>query len=279
MPHRAFFGGTGVAIPETELHAYVDGQLDPERNAAIRRYLLAHSDTARRVRHYIKQRDTLQAAFAHVAMEPIPIQLNLQRMLQQRLAQQQPRWSVWRLAAGLVLAIGLTGAGTLTGWVLRGGSGGVPAIEAQASPIDRLLDEIADYHTAYARETIHQVEVPASQTAHIESWLGDRLHRRLHVPDLSSHGLQFAGARLLVVDGAPVADLVFHWPGKEHQPIALCITLAPGPDEPPRVAGREDLQQISWQRNGYAYVIAGWTDPATLQALASDLMPRLDEKT
>jgi len=274
MTHSAFFRTADIHIPEADLHAYVDGQLDAERTSAIRRYLLAHSDTARRVRDYLDQRDALRVALAHVAMEPIPIQLDLQRLIQQRLAQQH-RWSVWRAAAGALLAIGLTTASMTGGWFLRGGIAVPAALEAKASSNDRLLDEIADYHAAYARETIHQVEVPASETAHIESWLGDRLHRRLQVPDLSSRGLEFTGARLLVVDGAPVADLVYHWPGREHQPVALCITFASGPEEAPRLAVRDDIQQISWQHNGYAYVIAGWMNPTTLQELANELMPQL----
>jgi len=73
-----------------------------------------------------------------------------------------------------------------------------------------------------------------------------------------------------------VADLVYHWPGREHQPVALCITFASGPEEAPRLAVRDDIQQISWQHNGYAYVIAGWMNPATLQELANELMPQLD---
>jgi anti-sigma factor RsiW len=99
------------------------------------------------------------------------------------------------------------------------------------------------------------------------------------VPNLSSRGLRFTGARLLVVDGAPVADLMYHWPGNEQRPIALCISFATGAPDGPRLAVRDDVQQVSWQRNGYAYVIAGWADPATLGELADALMPELDEQT
>jgi anti-sigma factor RsiW len=210
-------------------------------------------------------------------LEPIPIELNLQWIIRQRLARQ--RWTGWRAAAGVVLAIGLAATGAASGWVLRGrpDSGvAVPAVLAQVAPTDRLLEEIADYHAVYARETIHQVEVPASQTTHIESWLGDRLHRRLQVPDLSRQGLQFSGARLLVVDGAPVADLMYRWPDRDHEPVALCITFATEPEASPRLDAREGIQQLVWQRNGYAYVLAGWATPTTLQRIADELMPQLD---
>jgi hypothetical protein len=72
---------------------------------------------------------------------------------------------------------------------------------------------------------------------------------------------------------------MYRWPGNEHQPVALCIAFATGPEAAPRLAVRDDIQQLAWQRNGYAYVIAGWTTPAMLRELADELMPRLDQHT
>jgi anti-sigma factor RsiW len=60
-----------------------------------------------------------------------------------------------------------------------------------------MLNEIVEYHAIYARGTQHLAEVPADRKDHIEKWLGDRLSQEFHVPDLSSMGLPFAGARLL----------------------------------------------------------------------------------
>jgi anti-sigma factor RsiW len=142
---------------------------------------------------------------------------------------------------------------------------------------DRLLDEVADYHVVYARESEHQVEVPGPRLAHIQAWLGERLHRKLNVPDLSGRGLTFQGARLLVVDGQPVAQLVYGTPDRPREPLALCISFGAAGEEPLRTESRDDVSLALWRRNGYTYVLVGWADKKFLSELAAHLMPKLDQ--
>ena len=44
-------------IDEDDLHAFVDGQLTPDRRASLQRYLDSNPDAARRVAAYQLQRD------------------------------------------------------------------------------------------------------------------------------------------------------------------------------------------------------------------------------
>ena len=67
-------------ITEDDLHAYVDGVLEPEREAEVAIYLEGHPDMARRVAAFSDQRDLLRKALAPIADEPVPSQLNLSRM-------------------------------------------------------------------------------------------------------------------------------------------------------------------------------------------------------
>ena len=60
---------TNRPITEDDLHAYVDGVLEPEREAEVAAYLEGHPDMARRVSAFSDQRDLLRKALA-----PIPIQ-------------------------------------------------------------------------------------------------------------------------------------------------------------------------------------------------------------
>ena len=64
-------------ITEDDLHAYVDGALEPEREAEVAAYLEGHPDVARRVSAFSDQRDLLRKALAPIADEPLPSQLNL----------------------------------------------------------------------------------------------------------------------------------------------------------------------------------------------------------
>jgi len=54
---------SGDAVSETELHAWVDGELPAERCAAVTAYLAAHADVAARMRRYREQMQLMRRAF------------------------------------------------------------------------------------------------------------------------------------------------------------------------------------------------------------------------
>jgi anti-sigma factor RsiW len=62
----------------------------------------------------------------------------------------------------------------------------------------KMLTEVAEYHAIYSRETLHLVEVPASQSEHLKAWLGRQVKCNLAIPDFSAAGLTFAGGRMVV---------------------------------------------------------------------------------
>jgi anti-sigma factor RsiW len=90
-------------ITEDDLHAYVDGVLEPERRAEVAAYLEGHPEMARRVTAFSDQRDQLRQALAPVADEPLPPQLNLSHIIEKR-RRPSPIW--WAIAAMLMLSIG-----------------------------------------------------------------------------------------------------------------------------------------------------------------------------
>lgn len=129
-----------------------------------------------------------------------------------------------------------------------------------------LLAEVAEYHTVISRETTHLAELPASHADEAMAWLGARIARKLVVPDLASASLHFAGVRLLVIDGQPVADLLY---AREHgPPVALCIARMAGGARPIRLARRDGLQLAAWRDGGYAYVVVGELDERAARDIA-----------
>ena len=64
---------TNRPITEDDLHAYVDGVLEPEREAEVAAYLEDHPDMARRVAAFSDQRDLLRKALAPIADEPLAV--------------------------------------------------------------------------------------------------------------------------------------------------------------------------------------------------------------
>jgi anti-sigma factor RsiW len=127
--------------------------------------------------------------------------------------------------------------------------------------------QVAQYHKIYAREQRHLVEVPADDTPHIEQWLGKRLDDlAFKVPDLSTFGLTFKGARMLVINGAPVAQLVYL--PADGRAVALCIIHSKKEDKPLTASQQDDLNMVDWRAKGYGFVVIGWEDPAQLRAIA-----------
>ncbi|QDC08340.1 hypothetical protein FHY55_03375 [Oceanicola sp. D3] len=118
------------------------------------------------------------------------------------------------------------------------------------------MDEIADYHRVYARQTAHLVEVPATERAHIETWLGKETGVPFNVPDLTASGFNFQGARLLVAGGKPVAQLLYT--DAEGQVMALCVLAREGEgSEEFTPRSFNGVEMVRWLAPGAAWVAVG----------------------
>jgi anti-sigma factor RsiW len=235
---------------ETLLSAYADGELDTCQAAQVETMIARDPDLARIVDSHRQVTALLRAACAeHVYERALPVLPAISpgrprlRPILERVA-----------AAAIVVVIGFAGGLNWQRWA--------------ADPLDHLLDEVAEYHEVYQKETRHLVEVPASRMDELVAWLGSRIGRDIIVPDLSFAGLTFAGGRMLVVGGAPVAALIFT--RANGMPIALCIGEADrhGPMTPVRLHERHDLLLASWHHGGQDFVLVGQMDKATARALA-----------
>ena len=95
----------GLPVPEDELHAYIDGALDPARRLAVATYLAAHPREAARAEAFRAQREGIHALFSHILDQPVPERLRLPlrraRMIWRRIA-----WAVGATSAVLVLIFG-----------------------------------------------------------------------------------------------------------------------------------------------------------------------------
>lgn len=226
-----------MTATDTMLLAYVDGELDAAGVREVEQ-LLANDPQARRtVEMYRETAGLLRAACSETVYAA-----DAARLLPPVLPRAWPRRRlVWAAAACLAVGIAVGAGGT---W-----------LETRQSAMAALIDEIADYHSVYSRERGHLVEVPAAQAQEFVAWLDKRLHRHLEIPDLSAEGLSFAGGRMLVVDGRPVAQLMYT--RAQGLPVALCIGQMEGGSRPLRVERHDALRVAAWQQDGYAYVVVG----------------------
>lgn len=170
-------------VTDAELHAWVDGQLSPERAVSVALWLQHHPEDAQRVQDWQVQRTALQGLQRGMLDEPVPLALAR--------AARPPRRAIWprALAASVLLALGFAG-----GW--WGDTSRDPAAHlTTATP--GFVQEARVAHAVYLPEKRHPVEVGATEQAHLIQWLSKRLGTPLTAPVLQEQGFSLIGGRLL----------------------------------------------------------------------------------
>ncbi len=248
-------------INETELHAYVDGALDPARSAEVAEYLAAHPDIAAEVRNYAEQGEALQAAFAPIAEEPIPPQLNLASLVE---AHRRPaRSTPWRAVAAAVLVFGLGGAG---GWSMH-----PSAVHLPATGMTALAQEAAFNYSVYSPDKIHPVEFDASNSGKLVDWISSRLQTRITVPDLTSAGYKFMGGRLVATYHGPAGMLMYD--NAQGNRLVMFVRPMDVDKNVPKMVPYTDgsVTGFSWTQSGIGYSLVSDASPAVLHPLANDV--------
>lgn len=272
--------------------AYVDGELSAAEMCRVDE-LLADDPKARLLRDSLRnQGEMLKGLHSNIVEQPVPAQLvQAIRGGRNRTTESAPRAAPElisderRPAAVISSPSRRAGGGSARLWLVAasvaflviGAAGGFVAGDRYGltpAPGPDWLTQVAQYHGIYAREKRHLVEVSAEETPHIEAWLGKRLGRKLVVPDLSGAGAEFKGARLLGINGRPVAQLIYQTP--DGEPFALCVMPSGKGDLTPVAAQRADLNMIEWRQDGYAYVVVGWEPEAQLRGFADPARESLD---
>jgi anti-sigma factor RsiW len=231
------------------LVSYADGELEPELALEAERMIAADPHARAMVEMYRETAALLHAACGQEFYAPSTALLSAASGPADR-----PRLhSGFALAASLAAAIVGFGGGVM--W-----AGGTPSEHSE------LLAEVAGYHAIYSRETRHLVEVPPEQVEHLKAWLGQRLARKLDVPDLDAAGLHFAGGRMVIINGRPVAQLMYT--RDQGLPIGICLTQMTSRPSPISVEQSGALHLASWDDGSYEYVVVGEMDAAAARNIA-----------
>jgi anti-sigma factor RsiW len=242
-------------IAEEELHAYVDGCLETERQPAVLRYLQDHPDVAQRVAAYQSQREALRSTLGAVAEEPIPPRLGLERMIQQRLGRQ---WRLWPAAACIVLGFGLGGAG---GWFLHGGTSTNPAT------IALLAQAAVANHVVYTADKRRPTELGAAQRDDLARWVSNRLNHQVAPPDLSAEGYTYMGGRLAATPDGP-AGLFMYSNAQGVRLTVFVLPLSSAQSAPIQHVDFAHVDGCAWIDKSVGYTVVGDLPPAELRRLA-----------
>jgi anti-sigma factor RsiW len=243
-------------VTEAELHAYVDGQLDGARRAAVEAYLAANPTEAERARAYARQNEQLHALFDSTLDEPVPDALR--RPPVRRTA------SPLRYAALLAVTI----MGGILGWVLRG--------EQPLTITADLPQQAALAHLVYAPEIQHPVEVSAHEEAHLVSWLSKRLGAPVHAPQLTEAGYELVGGRLLPGTDGPAAQFMYQDVRGNRLTLYVRTTSDGNRETAFRYAKEDKVGVFYWVDGPFGYALSGEIERAQLLRVAESVYHELN---
>jgi anti-sigma factor RsiW len=261
-------------VTDTDLQAYIDGQLDPARRVEVETYLGAHPVAAAEVMEGLRLRDELRLFLAEEAWPPAPKTVAMGHYLAWTLGRRTPmrvlhgimlglRGVVPRLRVGLVAAclIGL-------GWVGHAGLGGLAAgdQEVATDPAEALADDAAQaWHVV-------QLGLEAPRPSEVDLPQTPTPDKATPAPAPLPGGLQRVGADVMRWDGGTAAvELLVTRKGDELV-LLTAETSIPGL-EAPEVERAAGVTTVSWRLGRYAYALSGDVPAADLLRLAHTIAP------
>jgi anti-sigma factor RsiW len=280
------------------LIAYLDGELDAGEQRHVEAWMEADPAVRERMAALALSDDLVRSAFAEVAAEPLPERLIAAARGETHAGATAPkeaeivvlprkataprvdrRWHIGLAAAAGLFGILFGGAGTYLGVGVLGTAN--PATERKvvdAAENNTWLDNAAGYYKLMVSAGDNMlIDVPASNdTSEALQKISQNLPQQVRLPDLKPWGLNFRGARLVVVDGRPAAQLVYVTDNKAIGPLTLLIGASKQPDSAPAFDHRQDVNLLYWRHHGRAYALVGRTDIGYLWGIANDVAWQLD---
>jgi anti-sigma factor RsiW len=282
------------------LVAYLDGELEADERRHVEAWLEADPAVGERLTALARADDLVRGAYADILDEPVPARLIaaasgmsetppgatpeaeilvLKRPGWAAIPLRQRRWQIGLAAAAGLFGVIFGGAGTYLGMGLLNPAD--PAAEHRLAAVAAnasWLDNAAGYYklTVNAGDNM-LIDVPASNDPREAlQKISQSLPQQVRVPDLKAWGLTFRGARLVVVEGKPAAELVYVTDNKAIGPLTLVIGASKQPDIQPTFDRRQDVNLLYWRHQERAYALVGQTDIGYLWGIANDVAWQLD---
>jgi anti-sigma factor RsiW len=239
------------AVTIDDLHAYADGQLPPERLAAVEAHLRQHPEAAAQVKDYRAMNAALREAAGGLLEEAPPARLRVPAARQQH----------WRMAAAAAVAGVLIG--TAAGWLGRG------ALNGDDTALASLVQRAGAAYTTYASDPAHPVEM--TDAGELSAWLSSRMKMNVRIPSLAADGFSLVGGRLMIGESAPAGMLMYQ--NGQGRRIVLYVRNDLPADRPAHMQyrGGQTGGVIYWRDAAAAFGLAGSLSEQELRPLADHI--------
>jgi len=241
---------------ESDLQAYVDGNVDAAESKRIKRYLDNHPDEAKRIEKFKTQNVLLKQLYSQTDEDLLNrIQSNYKKS---RLSNSNVFISLPSLANVALLVVGI-----LVGWQLN------IAVSPQQTLSFNLPNTAMIAHTIFSPEVRHPVEVTADQEEHLVKWLSKRLNRKLKTPDLNPLGYSLIGGRLLPAEVGPAAQFMYE--NRRGERLTLYVIVQSAKDNAFQFFEKNNIRVFSWNDTNMGFAIVGSINKAQLLKAANKI--------
>jgi anti-sigma factor RsiW len=267
---------------DSNLLAYVDGELEPAESASIEEELAGSPALRESVALLRASNLPYREAFGTQKLPPVPedLQRRIEAMAdaaQPRLLSTHSRGSARRRPAPLWLAAAFVAGAFFTGFLLRFGPAMPPApgnagtmiAQGETAPWIR---SAADYQALYSRDTLADVTPDLAGSAKTVDAIQHVDGLALRVPDLHDTGLTFKTIARLRFRNKPLIQILYL--PQRGAPVALCVVKDARADQQIDQQQLTGMTVVSWRQNELAYALIGQTDTLDLKAIARQISTR-----
>ncbi len=266
-------GGPLTPPGDEDLHAYVDGQLSPDRRVEVERWIARDPDAAQRAAFYTRVNAELHKSFDHVLAEPIPAKWGPVPVWKRRLYDRRaPSVRTFAIAASWLFA------GIFAGWASHDLLIPPRVVERIVEVQVPITQQALVAHTLYTPEVRHPVEVRANEE-HLTRWISNRMGKPIKAPDLEANGWRLMGGRLLPVsDDMPGVACQFMYENAAGLRVTLYMKSA-DKGEPSSFRVAEEANGVSvlyWMDTKLGYAITGKLPKDDLKVLARQVFEQFN---
>ena len=252
-------------LSESDLHAYIDGELDATTLLEVEHWLAEHPDDAAKVHAFKLQKVQMHQFYDEGLEAAVPE--SVRELLEDEPA---PSWLPgWRqMAAGIALFV----IGGVSGW----GYFTMDPMEHQAG--GQFARQALNAHVVYAHDTARPVEMSAMYQKDMVSWLSKRLGHKLMIPNIAGAGFNLIGGRQVADQGSPAALLMYE--DKRSRRITLFVRSgATFSDTKFRFIAEHGMVAFYWTNGPLSYALSGEMPRGDLLDLANMVFKDISSKS
>ncbi|MGV6816962.1 MAG: anti-sigma factor family protein [Thiotrichales bacterium] len=244
---------------DSEIHAYIDDQLDHERAAELLLAMADDPELEKRVNDYIKVNALLKAELDPILSESLPDGIREQLKLFKNNPVKSRDWQPF-LRAAMVAGVLLFSGGI--GWTVHS----ISMSHGSTSLVKNNLVEPATFaHAVFAPDANRPVEIFAGNVQLLNRWLTNRMGTPITAPDLSLSGLKLLGGRLLPSTDRMAAQFMYE--NDTGSRVTVYIRRIDNGESSVDYADIDGVDSYFWTSDGFGVAVSGRSGQVTRDSL------------